>query len=127
MNYSLLSRFVYILLAITISCTTASAVDVRGRLLLRAPQPNMQPYPASGFQVTLTIQTPQGLVAAGLPAFTGADGMYMLININPGQYYLAVVAPNNFNWTIPVTISQGVPFQTSMGTHWIFDVPQLLL
>jgi len=127
MTKSILPRFVYILLAITICSATASAVDVRGRLLLRAPQPGMQPYPASGFQVTLTTQTPQGLVAVGLPAFTGRDGIYMLLNINPGQYYLAVIAPNNLNWTIPVTINQGVAFSTSTGTRWIFDVPQLLL
>lgn len=127
MTNAILRRLIYIWLAITLCSATASAVDVRGRLLLRPPQPNIQPYPASGFQVTLTTQTPQGLVAVGLPAFTGPDGMYMLLNMPPGQYYLAVVAPNKLNWTIPVTITQGVPFPTSTGERWIFDVPQLLL
>lgn len=127
MTNSILQRFIYLSLAITICSATASAVDVRGRLLLRAPLPNMQPYPASGFQVTLTYQTPQGLVAVGLPAYTGSDGMYMLLNINPGQYYLAVVAPNGLNWRIPIAITQGVPYSSPTGPRWLFDVPQQLL
>lgn len=53
--------------------------------------------------------------------------MYMLLNMAPGQYYLAVAAPNNLNWRIPVTVTQGVPYPTSLGPRWIFDVPQLLL
>jgi hypothetical protein len=122
-----LPRFIYILVAVAICSSTASAVDVRGRLLLRPPMANMQPYPAGGFQVTLTVQTPQGFMAVGLPAYTGADGTYWLLNMSPGQYFLTVVAPNNLNWTIPVIINQGVPYSTPMGTRWIFDVqPQLL-
>jgi hypothetical protein len=122
-----LPRFFYLLLAVTICSASASAVDVRGRLLLRPPAANMQPYAANGFQVTLAVQTPQGLAAVGLPAYTGSDGMYWLLNINPGQYYLVVVAPNGVNWTIPVIINQGVPYSTPAGPRWVFDIqPQLL-
>jgi hypothetical protein len=122
-----LPRVLYVLLAVTICSATASGVDVRGRLLLRPPIANMQPYPAASFQVTLTVQTPQGLMAVGLPAYTGSDGTYWFLNMNPGQYYLVVVAPNGLNWTIPVIINQGTPYSTPSGPRWVFDIqPQLL-
>jgi hypothetical protein len=127
MTNSILRRFCFVLLAISVCSATVSAVDVRGRLLLRATMPNMQPYPATGFQVTLAVQTPQGLMAVGVPAYTGSDGMYWLLNINPGQYYLLVVAPNGINWTIPVAVNQGVQYGTPTGPRWVFDIqPQLL-
>jgi hypothetical protein len=126
MNYAT-ARFIGILSAVFLTVASALAVDVRGRLLLRPPQPNMQPYPASGFQVALAIATPQGLMAVGLPSFTGPDGMYMLVNVEPGQYYLTVVAPNNFNWRIPVIIFKGTLFPSPTGPRWVFDVSPLLL
>src|ERR1700719_4553324 len=127
MTNPFLRGFCFAFLVITICSATASAVDVRGRLLLRPPVANMQPSAAGAFQVALAVQTPNGLMAVGLPAYTGSDGMYWLLNINPGQYYLVVVAPNGVHWTIPVVITQGVPYQSASGPRWVFDVqPQLL-
>jgi hypothetical protein len=78
-----------IVLSIVFICSAvgaANAATVRGRLL------HQNGYPAAGVAVTVYNQT----MGRSSPAFAGADGMYYLYNIPPGNYYLEVwIYPNS--------------------------------
>lgn len=77
---------IFIVLAIIMVTSTASAQTVRGRI--DRMMPNGPQYPAGYVAVTL-FSTQMGRSAA---AYTTPDGFYFLYNVPPGKYILEVWA-----------------------------------
>ena len=74
------------LLLVFVGTTSAQAATVRGRLDRRDGQGRS--YPAT--YVSVTLNSPS--MGRSSPAYTGADGMYYLYNVPPGDYYLEIWA-----------------------------------
>ena len=87
------------LLLTFVGTTSAQGATVRGRLDRR--DGNGRIYPAT--YVAVTLNSPN--MGRSSPAYTGADGMYYLYNVPPGNYLLEVWAypgrpPLTFNISV---------------------------
>lgn len=74
------------LLLVFVGTASAQGATVRGRLDRRDGQGRL--YPATYISVTLSSPN----MGRSSPAYTGADGMYYLHNVPPGDYHLEVWA-----------------------------------
>ena len=74
------------LFLVFVGTTSAQGATVRGRLDRRDGYGRL--YPAS--YVSVTLNNPK--IGRSSPAYTGADGMYYLYNVPPGDYQLEVWA-----------------------------------
>jgi len=67
-------------LALVLAAASAHAATVRGQLL------HSNGYPAAGYAVTVS----SAQTGRSSPARVGADGMYYILNVPPGAYYLEI-------------------------------------
>lgn len=72
------------LLLTFVGAASAQGATVRGRLDRRDGQGRL--YPATYISVTLNSPT----MGRSSPTYTGADGMYYLYNVPPGNYLLEI-------------------------------------
>jgi hypothetical protein len=74
------------MLLVFVGTTSAQGATVRGRLDRKDGQGRL--YPATYVSVTLNSSN----MGRSSPAYTGADGMFYLYNVPPGDYYLEIWA-----------------------------------